>query len=113
MGRTMPTHRMALEQLVDQLRPYARTLRRTDQQALAQLLDSARHRAAAASMLPDLTPLETALLSMLVAHQVELEELQQVLRSMVAGEGPPDHDPQWVQRYKGQLALHHGLHPSP
>ena len=106
MGRTMPTHRMAIELLAEELRPYARTLRRVDQHALIALLDSARQRAAASSMLPDLTPLETALLSMLVEHQVALEQLQLGLRRMTKQETTSQG---WEQGYKEQLAQHHGV----
>ncbi len=103
MGRTMPTHRMAIEQLSETLRPYSKTLRSVDQVALDQLLDAARHRAAAASMLPDFTPLESALLSMLVAHQAALEQLRRALLSAEGNEGPR----RWELDYKQRLAQYH------
>jgi len=88
---------MKLEELIAGLGDYRRALREEDRRAFDALMNRARRRASAAGFQASSDPMETALLSMLVGIEKELE----ALKREAAGAGleadrppaaPPDKD---------------------
>ena len=75
MGRSVPTYRMKLEELIAGLGDYRRALREEDRRAFDALMNRARRHASAAGFQASSDPMETAMLSMLVGLEKDLEEL--------------------------------------
>jgi len=76
LGRSVPTYRMKLEELIAELGDYRRALREEDRRAFDALMNRARRYASAAGFQASSDPMETALLSMLVGIEKELEALR-------------------------------------
>ena len=76
MGRSVPTYRMKLEELIAELGDYRRALREEDRKAFDALMNRARRYASAAGFQASSDPMETAMLSMLVGIEKELEALK-------------------------------------
>ena len=76
MGRSVPTYRMKLEELIAELAPYRRALREEDRAAFDALMNRARRYASAAGYQAAADPMETAMLSMLLGLERELEGLR-------------------------------------
>jgi len=83
MGRSVPTYRLKLEELIAGLGDYRRALREEDRRAFDALMNRARRYASAAGFQASSDPMETALLSMLVGIEKELG----ALRGEAAGDG--------------------------
>ena len=79
MGRSVPTYRMKLEELIAELAPYRRALREEDRAAFDALMNRARRYASAAGYQASSDPMETAVLSMLLGLERELERLRRLL----------------------------------
>jgi hypothetical protein len=86
MGRSVPTYRMKLEELIGELAPYRRALREEDRHAFDALMNRARRYASASGYQAPADPLDTALLSMLLGLEKELAEMKRKLQD---GEGGP------------------------
>ena len=90
MGRSVPTYRMKLEELIAELGDYRRALREEDRRAFDALMNRARRYASAAGFQASSDPMETAFLSMLVGIEKELESLKREAASAGTGAaGPP------------------------
>lgn len=76
MGRTVPTYRMHLESILSSWTDYRRALRKKDRELFDRLAVKARLHASAASFCAHLDPLETALLSILLEMQREIDALR-------------------------------------
>ena len=76
MGRSVPTYRLKLEELIAELAPYRRALREDDRPAFDALMNRARRYASAAGYQAAADPMETAILSMLLGLERELEALR-------------------------------------
>jgi hypothetical protein len=76
MGRSVPTYRMKLEELIAELAPYRRALREEDRAAFDALMNRARRYASAAGYQASADPMETAVLSMLLGLEKEMEALK-------------------------------------
>ncbi|MFQ5986408.1 MAG: hypothetical protein ACE5KQ_03535 [Thermoplasmata archaeon] len=76
MGRTVPTYRMHLEGILGSWTDYRRALREKDRKLFDAVALKARQHASAASFCAHLDPLETALLSVLLEMEREIEELR-------------------------------------
>ncbi len=76
MGRTVPTYRVALEAMAQQWNDFRRALRKGDRESFDRLLNKARMHASAATYAISMDPTESALLSMLLEHEKELERLR-------------------------------------
>ncbi len=72
----MPTYRMHLESIIGSWTDYRRALRERDRELFDEVMVKARRHASAASFCAHLDPLETALLSILLEVQREIEELR-------------------------------------
>ena len=79
MGRSVPTYRMKLEELIAELAPYRRALREEDRTAFDGLMNRARRYASASGCQASPDPMETALLSMLVGLERELARLRRLV----------------------------------
>lgn len=80
MGRTVPTYRMHLESVLSSWTDYRRALRKKDRELFDRLTVKARQHASAASFCAHLDPLETALLSILLEMEREMEALRAARR---------------------------------
>jgi hypothetical protein len=76
MGRTNPTYRDWLRAFEGHYGTYRRGLRRRDQPHLDRLFEQAADHADAAGLANDTDPEVAALLSMLVAHERRIAELE-------------------------------------
>lgn len=76
MGRTVPTYRIHLESIIGSWRDYRRALREKDRGVLDEVIIKARRHASAASFCAHIDPLETAILSILLEMQKEIDELK-------------------------------------
>ncbi|SER73552.1 hypothetical protein [Natrinema salaciae] len=77
MGRTNPTYRDALRRLESEWEPMRRALRRAHQDDFDRLFDRARSFADAAGYANQPDPERALLLSLLLAHEVELRRLRE------------------------------------
>ncbi|WP_254763194.1 hypothetical protein [Natrinema marinum] len=76
MGRTNPTYRDALRRLESEWEPMRRALRREYQDDFDRLFDRAREFADAAGYANPPDPERALVLSLLLAHEVELRRLR-------------------------------------
>jgi hypothetical protein len=76
LGRTNPTFRDLLTAIEGRWKPYRRALRRQDQQRFDQLFEDARSHADAAGYQNADEPLFPVLVSILLAQQRRIEDLQ-------------------------------------
>jgi len=67
---------VALEAMAQQWNDFRRALRKGDRESFDQLLNKARMHASAATYAISMDPTESALLSMLLEHEKELERLR-------------------------------------
>lgn len=84
MGRSKPTFRNYVERLEGDWQPYRRTLRRRDQPHFDRLFEAARGHADAAGQLDPADPRVAILFSMLLAHERQLREFEE-LRERLEG----------------------------
>jgi hypothetical protein len=94
MGRTAPTYRLLIEQLVEEWGPFRRALRAADRATFDALVNHARERASAGSNLAALDPVVPVLLSMLLAHEAELVRLRAAVAALVPTDTPVSTAPQ-------------------
>ncbi len=91
MGRTNPTYRDAIRQLEADWGPMRRALRREYQDDFDRLFDRARSFADAAGYVNPPVPERAVVLSVLLAHEVELRRLRAELDD-VSGDTDRDSD---------------------
>ena len=87
VGRTVPTFRMILEQVIGDWRNFRRALRTHDRDAFDAMMTSGRLHAAAASNAARLNPTEALFMAILLEHEKILEELKRK-RKMVTENDP-------------------------
>lgn len=76
MGRTVPSFRMLLEGIVEELSAYRRALRGEDRNAFDSLMNKARVHASSCTVAPLLDPMEAIFLSILVEQEKEINALK-------------------------------------
>ena len=79
MGRTVPSFRMLLEGIIDELSAYRRALRGEDRNSFDSLMNKARVHASSCTVAPLLDPMEAMFLSMLLEQQKEIGSLREAL----------------------------------
>lgn len=89
MGRTNPTYRDSVRRMESEWQPMRRALRRTYQDDFDRLFDRAREFADAAGYANPPEPERALVLSLLLAHEVELRRLREEL---AAREDAPSRD---------------------
>jgi len=100
MGRTVPSFRMLLEGIIEELSAFRRALRGEDRNAFDSLINKAREHASPCTVAPLLDPMEAMFLSMVLEQQKEINSLREALsnegRTVISDiskehlqEGPP------------------------
>jgi hypothetical protein len=79
MGRTVPSFRMLLEGIIEELSAYRRALRGEDRNAFDSLMNKAREHASSCTVAPLLDPMGAMFLSILVEQQKEICSLREAL----------------------------------
>jgi hypothetical protein len=79
MGRTVPSFRMLLEGIIEELSAYRRALRGEDRNAFDSLMNMARQHASSCTVAPLLDPMEAMFLSILLEQQKEISSLREAL----------------------------------
>jgi hypothetical protein len=77
MGRTIPSFRMMLEGIVEELSSFRRALRGEDRFAFDRLMNKARAHASSCTVAPLLEPMDAVFLSILVEQEKEISELRE------------------------------------
>ncbi len=79
MGRTVPTFTMVVQQEMESWSKFRRGLRREDQDAFDDLFRAARLQLASSAYAARPIPFESIIMSMLIAQQRVIQELQRRL----------------------------------
>lgn len=85
MGRTVPSFRNLLENIILELSVFRRALRGNDKLAFDSLMDKVRQHASSCSVAPALDPMDSVFLSILIEQQKELDSLREKLKNVPAG----------------------------
>ena len=76
MGRTVPTYRNVLENVVNEWQGFRKALRKEDKEAFDRLMEKARMHASAASYGARVDPVESVFMSILLEQEKEIGELR-------------------------------------
>ncbi len=79
MGRTVPSFRMLLEGIIEDLSVFRRALRGEDKIAFDSLMNKARAHASSCTVAPMLEPMDAVFLSILVEQEKEIIALRKSL----------------------------------
>ena len=95
MGRTVPSFRMLLEEIILELSVFRRALHGEDKAAFDRLMNKARKHASSCTVAPTLDPMDAVFMSILIEQEKELKS-QEEARHVPAGcqvrsEKQPDH----------------------
>lgn len=82
MGRTVPTYRTVLENLIEEWQVFRRALRKEDKEAFDRLMEKARMHASAASYDARTDPVESLIISILLEQEKELGELRKKIAEL-------------------------------
>ncbi len=77
MGRTVPSFRMLLEGIIEELSAFRMALRGEDKAAFDRLMNKARSHASSCTVAPLLEPMDAVFLSILVEQEKELHSLRE------------------------------------
>ncbi len=94
MGRTVPSFRVLLEEIIAELSIFRRALHGEDKAAFDRLMNKARKHASSCTVAPTLDPMDAVFLSILIEHEKELksqEEGHVPAGCQVRPEEQPDH----------------------
>ena len=76
MGRTVPSFRAQLEQIIEELSVYRRALRGDDKIAFDDIMNKARQHASSCTLIPLFDPIDCILLSILLEQEKEIKLLK-------------------------------------
>ena len=79
MGRTVPSFRNLLEEIIKELSVFRRALRGEDKKAFDSLMNKAREHASSCTVAPSIEPMDAVFLSMLVEMQKEMDSLKEAV----------------------------------
>jgi hypothetical protein len=79
MGRTVPSFRMLLEGIIEELSVFRRALRGEDKAAFDSLMNKARQHVSSCTIIPTLEPMDAMFLSILVEQEKEIKSLQEAV----------------------------------
>ncbi len=85
MGRTVPSFRMWLEEIISELSVFRRALRGEDKAAFDSLMNKARNHASSCTVAPTLDPMDAVFLSILIEQQKEIKSLREEKANVPAG----------------------------
>ncbi len=77
MGRTVPSFRVLLEEIIVELSIFRRALRGEDKAAFDRLMNKARKHASSCTVAPTLDPMDAVFLSILIEQEKELNSLRE------------------------------------
>ncbi len=77
MGRTVPSFRVLLEEIIVELSIFRRALHGEDKAAFDSLMNKAREHASSCTVAPTLDPMDAVFLSILVEQEKELNSLKE------------------------------------
>ncbi len=80
MGRTVPSFRMLLEGIVEELSAFRRALHDEDIAAFDRLMNKARSHASSCTVAPLIEPMDAVFLSILVEQEKEIRSLREMVR---------------------------------
>lgn len=83
MGKTVESYRMALEGEISRWNGFARALRKPDREAFDELMDMCRNLASAGSCATNPIIFEPMVMSILLAQQKKLRDLEQKLTEVL------------------------------
>ncbi len=82
MGRTVPTYRNILENIVSEWQEFRRALRKEDREVFDRLMEKARMHASAASYEARVDPTESMFISILLEQEKEIGELRKKVEEL-------------------------------
>jgi hypothetical protein len=82
LGRTVPTYRNILENLVNEWQGFRKALREEDREAFDRLMEKARMHASAASYEARVDPVESIFMSILLEQEKEIGELRKKIEEL-------------------------------
>ncbi len=85
MGRTVPSFRMQLEEIVVELSVFRKALRGEDKVAFDSLMNKARNHASSCTVAPTLDPMDAVFLSILIELQKEINSLREAKADVPSG----------------------------
>ncbi len=77
MGRTVPSFRMQLGEIIVELSIFRRALRGEEKDAFDSLMNKARKHASSSTIAPTLEPMDAVFLSILIEQQMEIKSLRE------------------------------------
>ena len=81
MGRTIPSYRGQLEEIIAELAVYRRALRGEDKIAFDDIMNKARQHASSCTLLPLFDPVNCLLLSILLEQEKEIKLLKELIKN--------------------------------
>ena len=85
MGRTVPSFRMLLEEMIAELSVFRRALHGEDKDAFDDIMNKARTHASSCTVAPTLDPMNAVFLSILIEQQKEINSLREAKANVPAG----------------------------
>ncbi len=77
MGRTVPSFRNQLEQIIEELSVYRRALRGEEKIAFDDMMNKARQHASSCTLVPSFDPCSCMLLSIILEQEKEIKLLKE------------------------------------
>ncbi len=77
MGRTIPSYRRQLEEIIEELSVYRRALRGEDKIVFDDIMNKARQHASSCTLLPLFDPVDCFLLSIILEQEKEIKMLKE------------------------------------
>jgi len=85
MGRTVPSFRMLLEEMIVGISVFRRALHGEDKDAFDNLMKKARKHASSCTVAPTLDPMDAVFLSILIEQQKEINSLREAKANVPDG----------------------------
>ena len=85
MGRTVPSFRNLLEEIIVELSVFRRALRGEGKTAFDSLMNKARKHASSSTVAPTLDPMDAVLLSILIEQEKEINSLREAKANVSSG----------------------------
>ncbi len=85
MGRTVPSFRMLLEEIIVELSIFRRALHGEDKDAFDSLMNKATKHASSCTVAPTLDPMNAVFLSILIEQQKEINSLREAKSNVPCG----------------------------
>lgn len=76
MGRTVPTYRMVLEQVIKRWDNFRRALRKGDREAFDRMMNKARMHSSSSNFNVQIDPTESMLMSIILEQEKEIDSLK-------------------------------------